>query len=810
MGQGCAAGCLQGCKEAVVIFTSGDGQRRGAVGLERRHVRRMRQSGAQEKALLHRGASGGGAMPLEGDVMRLGSVRHLTPPALCRFMQDPSIEAESYRWEGNLRVGAKVSPACRPFDSEYFLTDTELGSGMSGAVLLATPRRKFSVVDNIFWEDLEACHSSAADTEDAGTASFASSGAPASGSSCAVGAEPPPAAVSAPLGAGTGEGFARRSCSSTSLACSAQVAVKTLEKQGLTETQLQRLLMEVDIYLKMDHANIAKLLRVFNEPDKVYLVMEYCSGGSLCDKLLKSGPFPDQEAANAVRQVLSAVNYCHCHPEGKVCHRDLKHSNFIYTSDAEGARLKLVDFGLSRVLRPHRPQISSYAGTLYYMAPEVVMRQSYDESCDLWSVGVIAYSLLCGEPPFRGATDESVAQAILRAHLSMDSEVWAGVSENAKSFCRELLQLDSSARPSAEQALQHPWLVGSDCANALGGRQVPVPLSHDVLERIVHFAHESAVRRAAAALIVYSCSAPSVDETACLLQAQFHALDVDGNGMISFAELGQALRETLGVTQAEAEWIFSQLDYDGDEELHHSEFLAAAMGTRLLCCAENVREAFSRFDLDSDGKIDLGELLAVLGPRFCGTPTQDIFDQLDINGDRGVDLDEFSMSIASSVMSSPFQPELEPAPEPETPVEVDQVQSVLLPMLSSGTTEASAKRHIAGSLSSALSEGLRTRPVSPRRGDHAGAYFDVLRLAQALSWASAPSTGRRRPASTDGAFAGFKASSGGPEVATDARSEFRRWTAPSGERPKVALAAFAAVLSGGSEAPRREAQRVAR
>lgn len=601
------------------------------------------------------------------------------PPRLQpAFLQDPSVEVQRYCWEGNLRVGAKVSPACRSLASEYELMDTVLGTGMSGTVLLGRPR----CCSGSFSASLEA---TSTQTGSSSTSTAA-----------------PPSPVS--------EGL---------------VAVKTLEKKGLTDTQVGRLLLEVDIYLRMDHVNIAKLLRVFNEAEKVYLVMEYCSGGSLCDRLLQSGPFSDQAAAAAVRQVLSAVNYCHCHPEGKVCHRDLKHSNFIYSSDREGAPLKLVDFGLSRVLQKHR-QISSYAGTLYYMAPEVVLRQKYDESCDLWSVGVIAYSLLCGEPPFGGTTEQGVVEAIARAHFSMDGEVWKGVSENAKDLIRRLLQVDPSKRPTAEQALQHPWLVAA-AASKCWGPQVPVRLSKTVLERVRRFAHESAVRRAAAALVVYSRGIPGFDESARLLEAQFRALDADGNGTISAGELVQALQETLGVPPKEAAWIFSQLDVDGDTELHHSEFLAAAMGAHLLRCTDTVREAFSRFDLDRDGKIDLGELLAVLGPRFCGTPTQDIFNQLDKNGDSAVDLDEFSSCIASPSSlergSSAFdQPELEPPPEAGRVLRDEQrwLQS-LTPSPTSAPSPPS------------YSPGV---PPPAGREWASAVYMDALCLATALTMAS--------------------------------------------------------------------------
>jgi len=172
---------------------------------------------------------------------------------------------------------------------------------------------------------------------------------------------------------------------------------------------------------------------------------------------------------------------------------------------------------------------------------------------------------------------------------------------------------------------------------------------------------------------MYSCVATC--SSARQVEAQFQALDADGNGTVSVSELQKALRQTLGVSEEEAFWIFSQLDLDGDEELHLCEFLAAAMGSHLLRCADTVQEAFSMFDLDRDGKIDLMELQKVLGPLFCGTPTKDIFDALDTNGDNSVDLAEFSVGLALTrsprrmPMSVPSQPETEPPPDTEPPGE---------------------------------------------------------------------------------------------------------------------------------------------
>ena len=181
------------------------------------------------------------------------------------------------------------------------------------------------------------------------------------------------------------------------------VAVKLISRSRVREEDLEHVLEEVNIYLEMDHPNIARLFRVFCQKNALILVMEHCSGGSLAERLLRRSRFSEDEARLAVVQILRAVHYCHHHPHVSVCHRDLKPLNCVYENPSDDAALKLVDFGLAQLVRQHSMLMSGKAGTLHFMAPEVVWnKRPYNNKCDLWSVGVIAYSLLCGYPPFHG------------------------------------------------------------------------------------------------------------------------------------------------------------------------------------------------------------------------------------------------------------------------------------------------------------------------------------------------------------------------------------------------------------------------
>lgn len=513
---------------------------------------------------------------------------------------------------GNVRVCAKVSPAGKHFEDVFEMTPQTLGRGMNGSVMLAHRRRARSDMD------LEVSRS-----EDRGRLSAHSEPV------CRRTMSPPPRGLEGDL-----------------------VAVKTLSKRGLLPAQQKQLIQEVNIYLRMDHINVAKLLRVFDEADRVYLVMEYCPGGTLGERLNERGRFSEQEAAVAVRQILCAVNYCHRHPLGSICHRDLKPANFLYASKDHGAALKLVDFGLSRVLSNRRPWLTEAAGTLWFVAPEVLQNKKHDQSCDLWSVGVMAHCLLSGKAPFDAPTDRRLVRAVTEANLgTMSEENWRGVSPVAKDFVRSLMRVSPSERPDAATALRHPWLVPAlDGLWPTKGLSEAREYARQVLEDVRQFARQSELRRAAAALVVYSEGLP-LEETRRLEQV-FQEMDTSLKGTVSEAELAKALGE-LGVPDEEGRWVFSRLDTDGDSKLHYSEFVTAALGAQMLRDEDTVRKAFSKLDRDQNGKVELREFREVLGREFCGKPCCEIFAELWGSGRLrgGIGLDEFTATVHKRIFS---------------------------------------------------------------------------------------------------------------------------------------------------------------
>lgn len=156
---------------------------------------------------------------------------------------------------------------------------------------------------------------------------------------------------------------------------------------------------EISILSKVRHPNCVSLLELFETEDAVYLVTDLAEGGELFDQLLKKGSYTEGDAARLVHEILLGVEYLH---EMDIVHRDLKPENLLFMDKTENARLMITDFGLSKVLTSGNDVLMTACGTPGYVAPEVLEQIGHGKPVDIWSVGVIAYTLLCGYTPFWG------------------------------------------------------------------------------------------------------------------------------------------------------------------------------------------------------------------------------------------------------------------------------------------------------------------------------------------------------------------------------------------------------------------------
>jgi len=232
-------------------------------------------------------------------------------------------------------------------------------------------------------------------------------------------------------------------------------AVKIIKKSGLSEKELKNLERETAILYKADHPNCVRMYDAYDSKHYLYLIMELCEGGELFDAITEEEQFNEKKAAEVIKQIALALQYLHAHD---IVHRDLKPENVLYSSEAKKT-LKLMDFGLAKALDANDSTLETRCGTLHYVAPEVLGRSPYTHKCDLWSLGVILYVLLCGYLPFYHDDRTMTAKLVRRGTFDFDEEDWGHISKGAKDLISSLICKDVDKRIDTKDVLQDKWLL---------------------------------------------------------------------------------------------------------------------------------------------------------------------------------------------------------------------------------------------------------------------------------------------------------------------------------------------------------------
>ncbi|KAJ8006900.1 hypothetical protein DPEC_G00112010 [Dallia pectoralis] len=232
-------------------------------------------------------------------------------------------------------------------------------------------------------------------------------------------------------------------------------AVKCIPKKALKgkESSIEN---EIAVLRKIQHENIVALEDIYESSNHLYLVMQLVSGGELFDRIVEKGFYTEKDASTLIRQVLEAVNYLH---QMGIVHRDLKPENLLYFNPQDESKIMISDFGLSK-MEGSGDVMSTACGTPGYVAPEVLAQKPYSKAVDCWSIGVIAYILLCGYPPFYDENDSKLFEQILKADYEFDAPYWDDISDSAKDFIGSLMEKDPVKRYTCDQALRHPWIAG--------------------------------------------------------------------------------------------------------------------------------------------------------------------------------------------------------------------------------------------------------------------------------------------------------------------------------------------------------------
>ncbi|KAL2633581.1 hypothetical protein R1flu_005060 [Riccia fluitans] len=234
-----------------------------------------------------------------------------------------------------------------------------------------------------------------------------------------------------------------------------EVAIKEIATEKLNPKLQESLLSEIEILKKTNHPNIIRLHEIVEAPNRIFLVLEYCTGGDLAAYIQRHGRVSETVARHFMQQLgagLQALRANH------LIHRDLKPQNLLLSTDDRCAVLKIADFGFARSLQP-QGMAETICGSPLYMAPEILQRQKYDAKADLWSVGAILYQLVCGRPPFHGNSHVQLLLNIVRTNeIKFPDGVVAELHTDCIDMIRKLLRRNPVERLGFEEFFNHNFM----------------------------------------------------------------------------------------------------------------------------------------------------------------------------------------------------------------------------------------------------------------------------------------------------------------------------------------------------------------
>ena len=407
-------------------------------------------------------------------------------------------------------------------------------------------------------------------------------------------------------------------------------AIKIINKSKVSN--VERFKLEIEIMMKLDHPSILRLYDYFEDSNYVYLVLELCTGGELFDRIIVNKFFGEEEARVIFRQIIKAIYYCHLNG---VCHRDLKPENFIMVSKHDPFTLKAIDFGLSRtfnnstevstlpltalapltpskvadinspnrVRRQTRAVLKTKAGTPFYIAPEV-LTGNYNEKCDVWSAGVILYILLCGYPPFYGENNKEILEAVKKGKLDFSSSEWKDKSKQSVDLVKRMI-INHEIRLFADEVLKHPWMNAKNF-------KIETAKFKEIYCNIKQYSQLNFLRKT----VIYFIARNMYEEEFIKLHEYFEFFDPKDMGNITLENFKSTLKGTLGVSEKEAEEVFSGLDIFDNKYISYSQFTAAAINYREFMVDKKLNVFFSLCDIERDGKLTLAELDTFLSKQF--------------------------------------------------------------------------------------------------------------------------------------------------------------------------------------------------
>jgi calcium-dependent protein kinase len=424
----------------------------------------------------------------------------------------------------------------------------------------------------------------------------------------------------------------------THLETGEQRAVKIVKKKA-DQAQNDMVIREFEVLKQLDHPNALKIYALYETDTQFFIVTELIEGGELYE-LLES-EFQEEDVREILRSILGCMNYCH---KQNVVHRDLKPENVLLEKSADYSQLKVIDFGLAEFFGGDgSDRFTEGVGSSYYMSPQVI-QGNYSYKCDIWSCGVIAFVCLGGYAPYSGEDENETAQIILDSKddggVFFDDPVWDAFSDEALDFINYLMTYEEEDRPTAEEALKHPWL---NMELSMEDKTEKRMSARDSLATLRAFQGAgSKLKQCTYSLIASQILKKEQKEQ---FQQLFRNLDVNADGQICEQDLITVYKEQfdLELTEDAAVKMICEVNLSASGAISYSEFVIANMLEKGLVCERYLEAAFQIMDDNKSGYLCFENLKGVLG---VGDDMEDYVNQkiigpADLDDDGKLSLEDF-------------------------------------------------------------------------------------------------------------------------------------------------------------------------
>ncbi|CAD8069403.1 unnamed protein product [Paramecium sonneborni] len=430
-----------------------------------------------------------------------------------------------------------------------------------------------------------------------------------------------------------------------------QFAIKMIEKKTVKGREAM-LANEIYVLQRLDHPNIIKFHEVYQSELFFYICMDKCGGGELMESIPKNQKsYTECQVRDIMVKIISAIAYIH---DQGIIHRDIKPENILFTDCDINSEPKLIDFGLSVKYDSFSyNKLKAGVGTPIYLAPEVI-DGTYDEKCDVWSLGILLYNMLVGYPPFYGKNQQELYDNIRYSNLMFDKRHWRNISDEVKDLLKRMLNKNQLQRYSSKECLKHSWFQLPFNEGILRPSRRSTGFSNTASEDDQRTLYQmlktyrlgAKFKREVMKVLVNQMN----EKDLAKLQTIFKTIDVNNSGTITIQELHHALQqEGSQATLEEIEEIIQKIGYDIDEldditfsiqnkfntkpaSIKYSDFLTACIDERRVFTKEKLWSIFKYFDTKNENYLSR-EAIRESFARHGRSVTNEIIDQMFIEID---------------------------------------------------------------------------------------------------------------------------------------------------------------------------------